>query len=164
MTIQDIAARHQERIKSSTVIDGNGCWIWQKSKMRNGYGRFAIGGGKVTGAHRASYQAFTGGIPAGLDVCHKCDVRDCVNPDHLFAGTRSENIKDAFQKGRMSPNKCRGAVHHAAKLTEADIPVVIGRRKSGETKSAIARHFGVTPRVITLIERGETWKHVGRAE
>lgn len=155
-------ARAQAKIRANTIIDGNGCWIWQKSKMRNGYGRYALGGGGVTGAHRASYEAFVGDIPIGMDVCHRCDVRPCVNPEHLFAGTRSENIRDAFQKGRMSPNKVHGSSHPSSKLQEADVTVILIRRQAGDTKSAIARDFGVTPRVITLIENGEAWKHVKR--
>jgi hypothetical protein len=161
MTIS--ADKMRAKILASSAMQSDGCWIWQKSKMRNGYGRYAIGGGKVTGAHRASYQAFCGEIPHGLDVCHKCDVRDCVNPEHLFVGTRSENILDAFRKGRMSPNKSHGSDHPSSKLKEADIPVILARRAAGDTKSAIARDYGVTPRVITLIECGEAWKHVGRA-
>lgn len=160
MTIS--AAQMQARILASSAYEPGGCWIWQKSRMWNGYGRYAIGGGKDTGAHRASYKAFIGDIPAGLDVCHKCDVRACVNPDHLFPGTRSENILDAFRKGRMSPNKANGSAHSSAKLHERDIPVILARRRAGDTKAAIARDYGVTPRVITLIETGEAWKHVGR--
>ena len=156
--------RMQQKILANSIKIESGCWIWQKSKQWNGYGRYSVGGGVAIGAHRASFIAFVGEIPAGLDVCHKCDIRDCVNPDHLFAGTRSENILDAIRKGRMTNEvKSRGDNHYAAKLKDADIPIIISRLSNGETKASIARDYGVTHRVITLVQRGETRKHVLRS-
>ncbi len=157
------AARMQAKILANSVKEPSGCWIWQKSKMRNGYGRCALGGGKVTGAHRASYAAFIGEIPNGLDVCHKCDVRPCVNPDHLFSGTRSENILDASKKNRVSRTHQRnGAAHPAAKLDDTKVADILVRLERRETKSSIARLYGVTDRIILLIDRRELWRHIPR--
>ena len=75
------------------------CWLWTASKNWLGYGRFKFQG-KTGGAHRYSYLLINGSIPDGLCVCHKCDVRACVNPEHLWLGTISDNAKDMVSKNR----------------------------------------------------------------
>lgn len=151
----------QDRISGSIAIYGNGCWIWQKSVHRNGYGKIGTGGGKTTGAHRFAFVAFRGPIPDGMDVCHRCDVRACVNPNHLFIGTRSENILDAVRKGRVDRmHRVRGEEHHAAKLTAADIPLIRLHLASGNTAASIARSYGVSAGLIRHINHGRAWRHV----
>lgn len=80
----------------------SGCWLWLGAICSGnaGYGQVREGG-KTDYAHRASYRMHCGEIPAGLDVCHTCDQPSCVNPDHLFTGTRQENMQDAKRKGRL---------------------------------------------------------------
>jgi hypothetical protein len=82
----------QQILKASTV-EVDGCWLWTRGKNGFGYGYVRIGY-RTVGAHRASYEAFIGPIPAGLRVCHKCDIPACINPDHLFLGTSSDNLND----------------------------------------------------------------------
>lgn len=75
------------------------CWLWTGGKGDVGYGSF-YSGTKAVHAHRWSYEYFLGPIPNGLLVCHKCDVRECVNPDHFFLGTHNDNTQDMIRKNR----------------------------------------------------------------
>jgi hypothetical protein len=86
----------------SKVKKTDKCWNWTASSRGNGYGAIKING-KVIDAHRASWKIHFGEITDGLYVCHKCDNGMCVNPEHLFLGSHSENMKDAYKKQRISP-------------------------------------------------------------
>lgn len=78
-----------------------GCWIWTGSKNTGGHGQFTVCGKCIT-AHRVSYELYIGPIPEGMWVLHKCDNPPCQNPDHLFLGTRQDNVDDMVRKGRQS--------------------------------------------------------------
>jgi hypothetical protein len=86
------------------VDKSDGCWVWTANKLPRGYGLFQFASRKAVTAHRLSYEMANGPIPAGLFVLHRCDNPSCVRPDHLFAGTHTDNMCDAARKGRLVDN------------------------------------------------------------
>ena len=91
----------------------SGCWLWGASLDGKGYGQFQMGTKnkqKLVRAHRVSWELEREPIPDGLHVLHKCDIRPCVNPDHLFLGTQKDNLVDMAQKGRAR-NQNKHATH-----------------------------------------------------
>lgn len=151
-----------ETIKTRVKVNPEtGCWEWTGTK-RNGYGRTMTGSRtdgtrKSISAHRLSYQLFKGEIPIGYDICHKCDNPCCINPDHLFAGTRQENVDDRERKGRnIVP---RGESNGRAKLTANDVYNARNERSlKGTSYQALAEKYGVAKRTIMDAVKGVNWK------
>lgn len=107
----------RERFEEKFDIEWlTGCWIWNRTPHVTGYGRFHISGsGKnniVEYSHRASWIVYNGPIPGQLHVLHKCDVKLCVNPSHLFLGTHQENMNDRDKKGRTNKGKIGKKLTH----------------------------------------------------
>src|ERR1017187_1380280 len=93
--------------------DHNGCWIWQgviRGKGHRAYGNISIDAHWYK-AHRVFYTMLVGPIPAGLSVCHKCDVMACLNPAHLFLGTNADNTRDSYEKGRHRAHYQKSITH-----------------------------------------------------
>jgi hypothetical protein len=133
----------------------SGCWLWEGPINQDGYAKARIvrGGPKVF-VHRALYLAIHGSIPAGQEVCHRCDVRSCLNPDHLFAATHLENIADCVAKRRT----VRGERAGLARVTWAQVREIRAWLAAGETTGAIARTFGVSGPQISKIGTGRQWR------
>jgi hypothetical protein len=133
------------------VVD-HGCWEWLASLGNHGYGQLTFKQQKYT-AHRLSWELHNGPIPDGLCVCHTCDNRSCVNPNHLFLGTRTDNLRDMTDKGR----RVKGESHGGVKLTEE---IVLSIRSSEQSGVDLAAMYGVSPSTICSIRKRRIWSHV----
>jgi len=142
----------KDRFLDKCVPEPNtGCWLWTAGDDGScGYGRIHVGSRDV-GAHRVSYLIFVGPIPDDMCVCHRCDTPACVNPEHLFLGSRAENMADMATKKRSS----RGPRHHRAMLTPEQVHEI---RASTDTQWTLARRYGVGQTTISAVIRRRTWQ------
>lgn len=136
----------------------SGCHIWTGTTNSDGYGMIRRNNERVVQAHRISWELNKGPIPAGLCVLHRCDTPSCVNPDHLFLGTKSDNTRDACRKGRQHIPDQRGERGSNARLTSAEVQHI--RAARNQTQQSLADRFGVCRSAIGGIRRRRTWKHV----
>ena len=150
----------KERLLSHVIVNNtSGCWEWQGSK-RGGYGRMIVGSRKdrtrkIESAHRVSYMTYYGSIPDGMEVCHKCDNRGCVNPEHLFLGTHQDNMDDRERKGRNKPQI--GDKNGRAKLSENDVLEIRAKRRLGVSFQKIADEYGVHKKTVMDAVIGKNW-------
>ncbi len=145
-----------QRILDNVILQ-NGCWVWQQLSD-NGYAVFDWAY-KHMRLSRVMYHLTQGRPPGKAMVCHTCDNRACVNPDHFFLGNHKINYEDSVSKGRH----VHGERHPASKLTEEQVREILRDIKPycrGKNGSDFARKFGVTPRTINQVVCRETWTHV----
>ncbi len=135
----------------------NGCILWLRHRDTGGYGQMEVDGRGLR-AHRVSYAIFVGPPPKGFDVCHRCDVRNCINPVHLFLGTRKENMADMVKKGRG--NHGIGEDARRAKLTNADVLEIRERHEAGQSNKDIAAHFKIDKTSAWAIATRRRWTHI----
>lgn len=133
----------------SMPVTESGCWIWMGTLHAAGYGDIRHKPQFDTSrAHRLSWMAHRGPIPDGMQVCHHCDVRACVNPDHLFLGDHLDNARDRDRKGRRA---------RTGKLTDDQVLEV---RSSEASPDELAKRFGVRPWTVILARAGVTYTHL----
>lgn len=144
----------------------SGCWLWTGSVDSSGYGTFRDG--RVRGAHRVAWELHVGSIPAGLCVLHRCDNPSCVNPDHLFLGTRADNNADKMRKGRdryaFGPNLAKGSPGVRNGRAKLDEDAVRRMRelweRGGLTLDDLGARFGVGASVAFRVVHRQSWRHV----
>ena len=184
MTVRTNASNLAERFWAKVQKAGpDECWPWIGHRSPQGYGRMVIGRRRRV-ATRISLYLDGRPAPANLQACHRCDNPPCVNPAHLFAGTTSENARDAVAKGRIvrgphleelrrtyrgdrhwtrrMPERMRtGTSHHAAKLDPSKVQTIRAEHAAGRSSlRALAARFGVSKHTVMLIVNRRTWKGV----
>lgn len=144
------------RFMSKVRFDGD-CWIWTASKNYDGYGTFRTGN-SIVKAHRFAFeQANATKIEHKKLILHKCDTPSCVNPNHLFMGTQSDNMQDMATKNRgVFPNQI-GSAHSRAKLNDSDVVQILSEKSSHIN---LAKKYGVSRSTISMIKSGKNWKHI----
>lgn len=138
----------REYLMERVIIDSNDCWLWQAHQMGDGYGStktFLEG----NNAHRNSYRVFNGTIPKRLIVRHTCDVRLCINPDHLKIGTHQDNVQDCIDRERRAPPNYNGRPHE---ISDKIILEIRSMAERGMSYGNIAATFNIS--------KGYAWKIV----
>ncbi len=156
------------RIATNYKVNNSGCWIWQGGTDKAGYGTcsFRIDmtsyRQKRVGAHRYFYELHKGPI-GDLCVLHRCDVPLCVNPEHLFLGTRRDNLYDMRAKGRMAPRHGKFAPNR--KLTEEQAIAILNSGISVTSEFRVtAAEYGVSMSCIRDLVRGRSWRYLTHKE
>jgi HNH endonuclease len=144
-----LEVRFRQRV---TQEPNTGCWLWTGNTFPNGYGQISCGGRKLL-THRVSFELDRGSVPADKVVCHRCDVPLCVNPDHLFLGTQSDNVSDCYKKGRRPV----GSLKSNALLTEEAVADI---RTYRLTHKAFAALYGASEGSVRAAQIGKSWHHV----
>lgn len=145
----------------SKVNKTKDCWMWRASTYVNGYG-VIFDGKKLVSAHRFSFKHYNGKIPKGMCICHKCDNKLCVNPNHLFLGTQRDNMRDMYNKGRNRKIETykSGSEHCNAKLTMKEATLIRKMYSKGNYSSReLASRFSISKPVILNIIHNRSYKN-----
>ena len=152
----DLAIRFWNKV---TPLDKDHCWAWQGKRTEGGYGhiRYMLPSGNWSHvvAHRVSWELHNGQIPAGMLVLHRCDNPPCINPNHLFLGTHTDNARDREAKNRGGA--LAGDKHPFSKLTSRDVLEI---RSSTKPLRYFAEKFGVSIPTVCDVRKGRTWNHI----
>lgn len=157
MTAYEYTSEELQKFWSKVAIplDKTQCWEWQAYCLPGGYGTMRWDGKKRL-AHRVSWMIAHGVIPDGLCICHICDNRKCVNPDHLFIGAHTDNMQDRNGKNRQAKQK--GELHGGHKLTYAQVNEIrIRYAAGGITQRVLGLDYGVCQQVVWGIVRHKSW-------
>lgn len=129
-----------------------GCTLWVGKSMSNGRGMMRWNR-TLHMASRLAWIAARGPIPTGMCICHQCDTPACINIEHLFLGTQSDNIADMMSKGR---GPCGVASGHA-KLTDEQVHAI---RADTRINTVIAADYGISFQQVSRIKRRQRWAHL----
>lgn len=140
----------------SRATRGDGCWEWQGGRDRDGYGKVSYKK-KDHQAHRLAWELTYGAPPADQCVCHRCDNRRCVRPDHLFLGSHRDNYLDAISKGRPMSKLRSGGQHHKSKISVEKARQIKARVAAGESQKSIAADMGVSTQTVFIVLSGKHW-------
>lgn len=132
------------------------CWPWQKGKISTGYGSLRYKGQHYLAHHLAYEVGHNRIIQPGYCACHHCDFPPCCNPEHLFSGTRKDNLRDAANKGRTT----HGERHRNTSLTNNDVLFIRQLLAEGAYAHHVSPYFGVQPRAIRDIGNHKTWRRL----
>jgi hypothetical protein len=146
----------QERFWGKVDKSGD-CWLWVGARDGRGYGKLQVGTmakPKLANAARLSYEIAYGPIPDKAYVLHRCDVRSCIKPEHLFLGDAATNMADMVAKNRQR----KGEGVASAKLTRRDVSLIRSLYEGGVKQTQLARTFGVSGATINAIVHGRTWR------
>jgi hypothetical protein len=142
-----------ERLIKHSRLDENGCRIWIGCLFPNGYGSMSAHGKPGQYVHRLAWVEEHGPIPPGMFVCHQCDVRRCINVDHLFLGTYADNSRDMALKGRGT----RSLTDEVVRAIRADDANGVLK---GMTRTQIGERYGTTYTIVNKVRHRETYRHV----
>lgn len=138
----------------------SGCIEWTSGRNRWGYGLFHADG-RMQAAHRWAFEQAHGKQPLGIDICHTCDVRHCVNLQHLFPGTRKENMQDAVRKGRTSHvARNSGETHPMARLNATEVIQIREWHAAGWPMRDLSNTYDVSFAQVSRIIHNQAWKHL----
>ena len=156
--LEELRSKLLDRIIKSPGPLSSSCWIWTSSLFNKGYGCMQWDG-KNQPAHRLSYIAFIGPIPAGLYCLHHCDVRNCINPSHLYTGTGQDNSDDMRRRNRVNP--VNGENHGMVVLTKEQVSEIKYLALEGHlTQREIADAYGAAQGQVSNIKLGKNWPHI----
>ena len=136
----------KRRLEEKRAVNRNGCWLWKGSMNSDGYGSISINK-KLHGVHRASMYIYRNvSLEHCKSVLHKCDVRNCFNPSHLYLGSQRDNVRDCVKRGRMK-----------TRLSIQDVRKIRRLLKTGMKQKEIGNQFGVRQGKISAIKTGRNW-------
>lgn len=142
------------KLRTSVIRGPGGCMLWTGYRQPNGYGYVNVSRYHLA-AHRLALMLSGVAVPSGMDVCHTCDVRNCINPAHLYVGTRRQNMADCTARRRH--NKPHGAHHWSSKLSDNDVRAIRAASARGELQADIAARFSINAATVSRIAR-KIWR------